>query len=252
MASRENEDKSSVAQPFELPDHGYRQPLIEPWPEHLKPLHRQALASALELYGIGAAIDVGANRGQFAQWLRHEVGFKGPIFSFEPNPAAYEDLARAAAADPLWQALPIALGADDRSVEMTITRNDQCASMLTPIPTEQPSGSTPVRKVAVPQQRLTDLLAPLRQRAGGVERFFLKLDTQGYDLEVSKGIRFSDLPAIPLLQIELSFRPLYAGQPDAMAAFQFFRGYGYMPLAFVPNVADRGYRWVEADCLMAR
>src|SRR6266487_3917241 len=70
-------------------------------------------------YGISSAIDVGANKGQYATELR-EYGFTGPIVSFEPLAGAHTALAAAAADDPLWTTHQTALGDTVGQVQLNV------------------------------------------------------------------------------------------------------------------------------------
>lgn len=60
------------------------------------------LVQAMRHFGIDLVLDVGANRGQFAQELRAN-GFREHIVSFEPLSAAHTELVAAAAKDPAWR-----------------------------------------------------------------------------------------------------------------------------------------------------
>jgi FkbM family methyltransferase len=58
--------------------------------------------------------------------------------------------------------------------------------------------------------RLDDVV---RQRSISIDRHvLLKIDTQGYELEVLKGAE-ETVAAVGAIQTEMSFQPLYGGQP---------------------------------------
>src|SRR5579883_1423367 len=62
-------------------------------------IHLEELFCRLE---IDCIFDVGANRGQYRNFLRQELGYRGPIVSFEPIPENVEYLNQQARSDPLW------------------------------------------------------------------------------------------------------------------------------------------------------
>src|SRR5579871_2898133 len=68
--------------------------------------HLQDLFEDLE---IDCVLDVGANAGQYGQFLREQVGYRGLIFSFEPVSDTYSQLCTAAKGDPKWKTFCLAL-----------------------------------------------------------------------------------------------------------------------------------------------
>ncbi|MCG8613062.1 MAG: hypothetical protein MI864_21340, partial [Pseudomonadales bacterium] len=53
-------------------------------------------------YEIDCVLDVGANVGQYRDFLRNRVGYQGPIISFEPDPENVARLKQLSAKDPKW------------------------------------------------------------------------------------------------------------------------------------------------------
>lgn len=86
----------------------------------------------------------------------------------------------------------------------------------------------------------------------GVSRPFLKLDTQGYDIEVFQGAghHIHDLVG---LQCELSLIPLYEGMPTIEDALAVFRAAGFDATGFFPVAVENATaRLLEVDCVMIR
>jgi hypothetical protein len=101
-----------------------------------------------------------------------------------------------------------------------------------------------VEEVAV--RRLDDLVAEgLHVGPGGV---WLKLDTQGWDLEVLRGAGRT-LAWISGLQIELSALPIYEGSPDYLTVLNELRRLGFGIVALVPVTHDTAGRVIEFDCV---
>src|SRR5262249_38380754 len=82
-------------------------------------------------------------------------------------------------------------------------------------------------------------------------RVFLKMDTQGYDLEVFKGAR-SSIRNILGLQSELSVRPLYHGMPHYLEALSVYEDAGFelFDLTVVTRTSEGGLQ--ELNCFMKR
>ena len=60
------------------------------------------IKTVLDYQAINCVLDVGANRGQFAERLRR-LGYRGSIISFEPVPEAYEGLTPRFRNDKRWR-----------------------------------------------------------------------------------------------------------------------------------------------------
>jgi hypothetical protein len=83
------------------------------------------------------------------------------------------------------------------------------------------------------------------------DRVFLKLDTQGWDLQVVAGAAQS-LGRILGLQTELSVKPIYEGITRWQEALARMTGLGFELTGLFPVTRDRRFRVVELDCVMAR
>ena len=165
---------------------------------------------------ITTVFDVGANEGQTAvEFLRHFP--RARIYSFEPAPAAFQTLRAFAASHPRVTAVNTALGHLPGPAEFHENAFAQASSFL---PAAARSGDYfgPEvlgcrRKITV---EVTTLDAFCRSEAIGTLDL-LKLDVQGFELNVLKGAAgFLAAGNIGCLVLELNFAPLYEGQ----AAFQ--------------------------------
>jgi FkbM family methyltransferase len=208
------------------------------------------ILSVLEVDGV---LDVGANAGQYGALLR-SLGFKGAILSFEPVQASFEDLTRASADDPGWQAFAVALGSTDEERTIATTRFSLLSSFLEP---SEFSGevfgaeSEVVCREAVPVRRLDRLLPELWPEPAP-RRIFLKTDTQGFDLEVIEGAG-DVLRKVVGLQVELSAIPLYEGMPDYLETLAKLRGLGFEVAGLHPIFRKPGSLAIaEFDCLLVR
>jgi FkbM family methyltransferase len=213
---------------------------------------RNILRNVLNKLAIDCVLDVGANRGQYGSMLR-DIGYRGRILSFEPVGANFEALTACAAGRGPWNCLHYALGAADGQAEINVADEDVFSSFLKP--REDSQARFPRNKVArmetVQVRRLDGVLDELN--AGlAAPRTYLKMDTQGFDLEVLAGAT-GVLKSILALQTEVSFRPIYHGMPSYQDSLREFQAQGFEVVDFMPVNRERdGLRVIEMDCVMAR
>lgn len=195
---------------------------------------------------INYVLDVGANKGWFAKHLRM-FGYSGHIICFEPIRSDYEIISRLADKDPKWQVFNFALGAENSVKRFNFMKdvdgNTTLSSFL------QPKVTNWVEKVdSVMERRVDDVLDEIIKEDA---RFFLKIDTQGYDLEVMKGCA-RWLNKVALLQSEISITPIYDQMPHYTQALEYYESLGFSLIDL--HVVDRAPHGsvLEYDCVMAR
>lgn len=192
---------------------------------HREPFNIQRRRRLLALSGTTLVLDVGASTGQFARHLREELGWRGRIVSFEPLPDAFAELARAAAADPAWEAVNAALGDEEGAAELHVAGNSWSSSLRPMLPAHE-EAAPESRYVGAETVALRRLDSVFGAHARPDDRVWLKMDTQGYERNVLEGARES-LPRIAVVQMEVEFVPLYAGETlfPEMHAWMEARGY---------------------------
>src|SRR4051812_38073832 len=94
-------------------------------------LSDQLLETLLRRLQVNVVLDVGANRGQFAQRVRR-LGYAGRIVSYEPVSTTLPELRRAADADPDWLVEDFALGDRDSTAEINVAAGPGSLSSLLP------------------------------------------------------------------------------------------------------------------------
>lgn len=194
--------------------------------------------------GITTVIDVGANEGQFANDLRR-IGFKGKIISFEPGKAAFTILKANAANDPQWSCYQYALGQQDGLMKFYIPADTKLSSLL---PSDQVGEGGTTEEVQV--KRLDDIIKT-NAETGVKERYFLKLDTQGFDLEVFKGST-ALLGEVEGLLSELSVLPLYQGMPPYKEALSIYENAGFAIRSLSIVARNWQKEVVELNAIMQR
>jgi FkbM family methyltransferase len=197
----------------------------------------------LKLLNINCVLDVGANRGQFAHDLRG-VGYDGYIISFEPIENEFSVLSQSFKDDVKWRGYQLALGSENKILPINVSRLTVMSSFLKSV--HEPY----VESQEVEIKRL-DALFPELVKDIPNPQTFLKMDTQGYDLEVFKGAT-GCVEEIVGLQSELSVQPLYEDMPLYLEALEKYESLGFKlyNLSVVNRVASGGL--LELNALMRR
>ncbi len=212
--------------------------------------YTRRLQGLFKHFGITSVIDVGANAGGFRDQLRNELGFPGPIYSFEPDPTLGAALAQRAALDPKWTVFPMALGASTGTMTFNIMKNSVYNSFLPPT-AMQPGvfghGNVVIRTVDVEMRTLAEMASAFPD----LKHTYFKVDTQGFDLEVLKGGP-DVLCQVPALQTEVSLKPQYLGGPTMKESLAAFTELGFAIADLFLVSTDNDHRALEFDCIMVR
>ena len=225
------------------------------WFEREKALTSYAVgehvAAILDRYRVNLVIDVGANRGQYAKRLRR-AGYRGRIASFEPVPDVFERLRYAAAGDKRWSVHPFALGSEDAETSMHVVPGT-LSSVLAP----SDFGAARYAQLREPEAvpiRVRRLDGVLDELTAGLEapRIYLKLDTQGYDVEAFRGAgdRVREFVG---MQSEVALMRIYEGMPRLPEALALYEESGFEVTALYPVSRETATaRVLEFDCVMVR
>lgn len=202
------------------------------------------LKRLLDSLEINCVLDVGANRGQYALELRG-IGFSGQIVSFEPVRREFETLQDAFKSDSKWKGYRFALGSAEGSATIKVPRLTVLSSLLAPI---QEDPGAQLEEVAI---RRLDRLFSAAVEGVSSPKVLLKMDTQGYDVEVFKGAE-GCLDSICALQSEISVQPLYKEMPHYLDALRTYEeaGFDLHDLTVVLRESNGGLK--ELNCFMVR
>jgi FkbM family methyltransferase len=203
----------------------------------------------LQNAGIRTIIDVGGYIGSFAYAMRSILP-EVQIYSFEPLEENYQALVKNLSPFGKIQAFRTALG--EKSGTVDFFKNDFAASssVLEMADLHRrlfPKTRNQIR-VKVPLARLDDYMDQMSLHSP----ILMKLDVQGYEVNVLRGAR-NVLQQVDYLVTEVSFVELYAGQPlfdeiHALLAAQGFRYAGDLDSMLSP--VDGSI--LQADALFIR
>ncbi|MGF1451742.1 MAG: FkbM family methyltransferase [Opitutales bacterium] len=183
-----------------------------------------------------AVLDVGANEGQFALELRRG-GYRGRILSFEPQRNAFRKLADQSREDSNWEVYPFGLGSDEALATIYNSQNSFSSSLFQPSSTNlEAHGDVAVQSTEEVKLRTADTV--VEELGLSDKGLCMKVDTQGYELEVLGGAS-KTLEITSLLILEVSLEELYVGQPLFPEIDRAARAAGFYPALLSP--ADEDY-----------
>jgi len=225
-----------------------------------------ALDAVLRSRSINCVIDVGGNRGHFAERLR-ALGFQGRIVSFEPSPSVLPVIRAAAARDPNWEVRPVGLSDSPGEAELRLHEGPELDSLLAALPGVV--DQIPIMaETGTATVTLSTLAAEFPSIVAGIgsPRVLLKSDTQGHDAAVLRGGGVGGVgggvaggagkglpPEVVAVLVELAAQPIYRDQPRMTEVMDILLDDGYAPVAFQPLFqSSDGLRMVEIDGLFMR
>lgn len=203
----------------------------------------RAQAMARILTPESLVLDIGANRGQFAQQLLSAVPCQ--MYCFEPVKAAFDDLATLAESVPSIRPINLGVAEITGEVDFYVQESDLGSSLLEPVPDQSSRWATLATQQRVPVTRLDDWL----ESSGLAFVDLLKTDCQGADAQVLRSAgRFLNPDHIGALLVELNFHAFYQDQDSVASVFDLAANNGYFLGGFFRHVNREGWLW-WADAL---
>jgi FkbM family methyltransferase len=199
--------------------------LYESIPLGLEPLHDMLrLSRSSDKSQRPVVFDVGANVGNFVHHFR-ETFSKPIIHAFEPDSRAFREL-QANTAGISDITLNVGLGSQKGQLTFLVSNESPMSSFLEP---ERSLWSKIARRVEVPVRTIDDYC-----REKQIHKIdILKIDTQGYDLEVMRGGEsMMRAGRIQLLYTEICFSKLYKGQAGLDPIYKYLCDCGFRLVAF--------------------
>jgi len=193
-------------------------------------------------------VDIGANRGQFAIAAREYLPY-AMIHSIEPLTEPAKILDQLFYGDPNFSLHTCAIGLEHQTRLMHVSKLDFSSSLL-PISEEQLelfpfTAQREVRNVSVlPLGEVIDV-QKIQSPA------FLKIDVQGFELEVLQGC-VELLGKFEYIYVECSFVELYVGQALAQDVIMFLGKAGFQLKGVYDVYYDNTGKAIQADCLFVK
>jgi FkbM family methyltransferase len=193
-------------------------------------------------------VDIGANRGQFSLATRKWAP-NARIISFEPLPgpaAVFRKIFHRDKAVTLHEA---GIGPEQGQCAIHVSARDDSSSLLalSKLQVEHFPGTAEVGTLSVYVAPLADFVEAAEIAAPAM----LKLDVQGFELEVLKGCE-SLLSSFSCIYCECSFVELYRGQALATEIVEWVSSRGFRLAGVFNCVYDKRGRSLQADFLFER
>lgn len=202
----------------------------------------------LQTLECNCVVDIGANRGQFAL-ISRRIFPQAKIHAFEPLEEPARTFKRIFESDPNVDIHPYAIGPVKTISTIHVTRDDDSSSLL-PITSTQSS----LFPSTVEKETRQVTVLPLSQVLDNTclpPASLLKIDVQGFELDVLKGCedllhRFSHL------YIECSFIELYEHQALAHQVIAWLAARGFMLTGIHNLYYARSGTAIQGDFLFRR
>lgn len=187
-------------------------------------------------YNIDTIIDVGANIGQYAQYIRNN-GYRNNIISIEPLSNEYVMMSNTFSSDPRWSGVNCSLGAKNGKAILNVAGNSESSSFLKMHKTHEVAcpESKYIDKIEVDVRTIDDVLS--EYDINSESHLFLKIDTQGTEKKILEGAK-NFLPYILGVQLELSICELYEGQESICDMLAYMTELGYHLMAIEHGYTD--------------
>lgn len=188
-------------------------------------------------------VDVGANEGSF---LSAALSLVDPanIYVFEPQSQCVDKLRAMLKDNQAVQIIQAAVGSKTGEIELTCTKDDKFSSVLEPLALVQSEYSAHSMEII---ERITIPLKTLDEELRGVDCIgLLKVDTQGYEIEVLKGGR-DVLGRTVAVLLEVNYVPHYEGAAtfDQVSNYLHARGFALAGVS-APYMGQRLPLWADA------
>lgn len=201
---------------------------------------------------VELAIDVGANVGQWAL-ATFELGFKGRIVSIEPDPRAFQILEKERQKSKnidRWNLVNIAAGDIESSIDFNDWGVDGGSSSILPL-TAQGEMFTYHLNKEIPKIKVAmSTLDKIIKSYGDFKNGLLKIDVQGYELQVLNGAAIS-ISKFSIVEIEVPIVDIYEGATLLPEMLIWFRERDF-ELCSIQTERWTGFGAADVDVLFMR
>lgn len=173
-------------------------------------------------------VDIGASDGLTNPWNSFKEDIK--VIGFEPDKGAFDLLVNQKQFND-WKFFNIGLFSSKTTIEFNIARKQQVSSIFKPNFVflnrfNEPERFLVDKIISVPVDTLDNL-----SKNESIENIdFIKIDTQGSELEILKGAQRVLSNEVLGIEVEVEFQPLYENQPLFSEIDSYLRSLGFILL----------------------
>ena len=192
---------------------------------------------------IKTIIDVGSNKGQFSL-LGNSIFPAAKIYSFEPQ-IKYLNLQKIILEGKKVKYFNFGLGNFKKKINFYITNREDSSSFLKPTQIKIDKYKTKkIEKISV--KRLDGIISVSEIKRPSI----MKLDVQGYELEVLKGSK-NLLKNIDFIITEISFKKIYKNQVTRKKLLKFLNKNNFKSKKML-NISKMNNKLFQGDVLFVR
>lgn len=195
-----------------------------------------------EVNDVETIIDIGANKGQFLKVARHFFP-KAFIYSFEPIPKLFQRLNNFKSQN--INVFNIAVGNSIGEFDFHLNSYTHVSSFLDISKENETYPKDSIKTIRVKQDTLVNLFKSLVIK--GVT--LLKLDVQGFEMEVLKGGANTIKTHINYIIVEANFVKLYENQPTFTELNRYLNELGFELKTMLDFNFGKDKSYIEADFL---
>ena len=217
---------------------------------NVDPEERMNVVLSRELVDVDLFVDVGANRGQSYKRVRG-LNYLESYLAIEPEEVCFSKLLEIGRLDNDFFTKKCAVGEYNGKVQLNVANNDALSSSILEFSMGHLAAAPEIRMVGaqeVPLMTLSTILSDFNQ-----SDIFLKIDVQGFEIDVLKGIESNDWSRIRGALIECNLVDTYIGSSLMEDVFLVMRNKGFFPFRLENGFGEPNFgQQLQVDVLFKR
>ena len=210
-------------------------------------LEHKSVLTYLKRKGITCIFDVGANKGQFTLISKY-VFPRAQIYAFEPLKSPSQRFINLFGNTKNIKLINLGISSSPQKLTIYETNKTDSSSFLKSTKLNRSNFAIEYKnKLEVQTTSLNSWILSQKNKFFN-QNLLLKIDVQGYELEVLKGAD-SVLPFFKFIIIELSSQELYESQPMAKEVINYLLKYNFILVKTYNKSLDKYSNTIQADYL---